>query len=78
MAESLSCLTANPKDGTPIHRGDLRDTYRAYLVRLWRVSAQLAESGKVIRFADLKALNAFLNAQASDSEASGAIAQDVQ
>ena len=54
---------------------ELSDTYRAYLVRMWRdtphaawrVSAQSAETGEVIRFADLKALYSFLNSQASDS-----------
>lgn len=60
------------------HRTDnvaLRETYRAYLVRLWRdtpqspwrVSAQSAETGEVIRFADLKALYAFLNTQAEET-----------
>ena len=54
---------------------ELSDTYRAYLIRLWRdtpqapwrVSAQSTETGEVIRFADLKALYAFLDSQSADT-----------
>ena len=52
---------------------ELRETYRAYLIRLWRdtpraqwrVSAQSAETGEVIRFADLNAIFSFLHSQTS-------------
>lgn len=54
---------------------ELRDTYRAYLIRLWRdtpdapwrVSAQSTETGEIIRFADLKALYSFLDSQSADT-----------
>ena len=56
-------------------KAELHDTYRAYLIRLWRdtpqarwrVSAQSTETGEVIRFADLKALYAFLDSQSADT-----------
>ena len=52
-------------------------TYISFLVRLWqdspnapwRASAQSAETGEIVRFAELPALCAFLNAQAIDSPA---------
>ncbi|MCB0173622.1 MAG: hypothetical protein KDI02_00520 [Anaerolineae bacterium] len=56
------------------------DTYKAYLVRMWqdgeqntwRASAQAVQGGEVVRFPNLQALFAFLEAQTqeiSDSKA---------
>lgn len=50
------------------------DTYRAYLIRVWqdgqqaawRASAQAVQGGKVVRFASMEELFAFLKAQTTN------------
>lgn len=52
------------------------DTYRSYLVRiwkdgacaLWRASAQSVQTGETIYFASISALFAFLEAQAEERD----------